>query len=302
MKFNQISTIIIALGVATTIDLLGVTKQASASTIRLTALTDNNALVTFDSNDLTDFETTGVTGLSGGETLLGIDVRPANGLIYGLTDANNIYTIDSTGAATLVSTLTVPFTGGQFSGLDFNPVPDRLRIVGSNDQNLRANVDDGATLVDGTIAYATGDANDGVDPNITAVAYTNSFPPSPAPGRPTILYGIDSVLDILVRQDPPNNGTLNTIGSLGIDFGSTGGFDILSTGLDINTAFAASGSSLYNIDLGTGGATNLGTIGGGSVNIVGLASQSVPEPGTIGGLLGFGAIALLKRFRSKRAS
>ena len=96
----------------------------------------------------------------------------------------------------------------------------------------------------------------------------------------------------------PNTGRLFTVGSLGIDFGSFGGFDILSSN-GVDTAFAASGSSLYSINLSTGAATTLGTIDGGNVNIVGLAARSVPEPGTIGALIGFGAVGLLGSCRRR---
>ena len=60
-----------------------------------------------------------------------------NGLVYALDTANNIYTIDvSSGVASYVSTLDTPFEGGTISGFDFNPVADRLRLVGDNDQVL----------------------------------------------------------------------------------------------------------------------------------------------------------------------
>lgn len=45
-----------------------------------------------------------------------------------------------------------------------------------------------------------------------AVAYTNSYIGATA----TTLYNIDDSLGILTTQLPPNNGTLNTVGSLGI--------------------------------------------------------------------------------------
>jgi hypothetical protein len=119
------------------------------------------------------------------------------------------------------------------------------------------------------------------------------------PTRTTQLFGIDSILDTLVLQNPPNNGVLTTIGSLGIDFGSTGGFDIFSPSSGVNTAFAASGSNLYTINLSSGAATTLGTIGNGNSNIIGLAATSVPEPGTVGSLIGFGALGLLGRCRRR---
>ncbi|MFE1744223.1 DUF4394 domain-containing protein [Coleofasciculus sp. H7-2] len=300
MKLNKLGTAIAALAVITTFDLFGVAKSVDAATIKLIGLNDDNSLVFFNRKLSKISSTVKIAGVDG--TLLGIDFRPANGLLYGVTDKNGIYTIDTTtGAATLVSNLSVPFTGGVMSGFDFNPVPDRLRLVGSNDQNLRTNVNSGAVITDGTLAYAAGDPNFGTNPNITAAAYTNSF----AGAIATTLYGIDSALDILVTQAPPNAGTLNTVGSLGIDFGETGGFDIFTTkqgGSIVNTAFAASDSKLYSINLGTGAATTLSSFSSGSGNIIGLAATSVPEPGTVGSLIGFGALALLSRRRRVKSA
>ncbi|RCJ23261.1 hypothetical protein A6S26_01510 [Nostoc sp. ATCC 43529] len=296
MKFINLSTVITTLVVAAIFDLLSVAKPAAA--VSLVGLTEDNNLVLFDSSNPTSSTTVSVTGVNG--TLLGIDRRPANNLIYGLTNTNNIYTINPlTGVASFVSTLSSPFTGGNISGLDFNPVPDRLRVVGGNDQNFRINVDTGAVIVDGTLNPGAGDAN------ITAVAYTN-VDNDPATG--TTLYDIDYVSDALFIQNPPNNGTLLQVGSLGLDIISAAGFDIF-TDNGVNTAFAAltpastSGSNLYTINLTTGAATSLGTISSGKrlIGLTAIASEpniGVPEPNVgFGALLGFGAFALLGRRR-----
>lgn len=314
MKLNKFNTLITALTVAILFDFLSVAKPAVAASIQLLGLTDDNTIVSFDPNNLSSSNSVAVTGVDG--SLIGIDFRSANSLLYGFTSTNKIYTIDpTTGAATLVSTLNVPFNGGDATGLDFNPAADRLRIVDINDQNFRVNVDTGALAdfdantpgiqPDLSLTYAAGDANAGANPNVTAEAYTNAFagPPAPMgvtpPTRTTQLFGIDSNLDTLVLQNPPNNGVLTTIGSLGIDFGSTGGFDIFSPSAGVNTAFAASGSSLYTINLSNGSATTLGTIGSGDTNIIGLTSTAVPEPGTIGSLIGFGTLALVSGYRRR---
>ena len=100
------------------------------------ALGDNNVLVAFNSSNLSKVSSIPVTGVDA--PLIGIDTRPANGLMYGITTANTIYTIDpNTAIATKVSTLSTPFTATSISGFDFNPVADRLRLVGDNDQNFR---------------------------------------------------------------------------------------------------------------------------------------------------------------------
>lgn len=248
------------------------------------ALTDENDLLSFLSESPEDLLGNGViTGLAQNEDLIGIDFRPANNRLYGVGNLGNIYTINpGTGAATFVSAMNVALLGSRF-GVDFNPVPDRLRIVSDTDQNLRVNVDTGATLVDTNLSYVGGTPN----PNLTAVAYTNSFAPSPRTPPPgTTLYGIDvrGSGDQLVIINPPNNGTLLPVGPLGVDVASLTGFDILTVG-STQMAFAgllrrdSSISELYSINLATGAATLLGDIGGGD-HIDGL-TVLIPEPGTM---------------------
>ncbi len=304
MNMNQLALILLSAFTSAGALLAGA-SSASAATIRAFGLTDSNQLLSFDLDDPTQTKSVAVSGVNG--TLLGVDFRPANGKLYSVSSTNDIYTIDTqTGTATLESTLSpLSFAGGQISGFDFNPAADRLRLVGGNDQNFRINVDTGAIAdfdpntpgvqPDGTLAYASGDIKAGFDPNITAVGYTNSFPGAPAV-RTTQLYGIDFAQDTLVLQNPPNAGTLNTIGSLGFDFDEVDGFDILSLSSGNNTAYATSGGSFYGVDLATGAATNLSAIGDGNTRLVGLAPTQVPEPTAVAALIGFGVVA----FRSRR--
>jgi len=222
-----------------------------------------------------------VTGLQPGESLLGIDYRPANGLLYGVGSSNRLYAIDPvTGAASQVGSGQFPVgvTPGA-AGFDFNPTVDRIRFVNQGGQNARLNPDTGAVVdfdtltggiqLDGNLAYAAGDRNFGNFPGVAAAAYTNNL----AGVNSTTLFAIDSNLDVLVRQDPPNNGVLNTIGSLGVDAGTVLGFDVRSVGGN-ETALAAievgGVSSLYNINLTTGRASIVGQIGDGR-SIKGLA-------------------------------
>ena len=201
-----------------------------------------------------------VTGLTTDTRLVGIDFRPATGQLYGLGDAGGIYTLDLTNAAaTFQARLNVPLEGTSF-GVDFNPVPDRLRIVSDTGQNLRANVADGVTAVDGVVAYVPGTPASG----IVGSAYSNN---DADPNTVTTLFDIDSALDQVAIQAPPNAGNLNPTGKLGVDTGSAVGFDIYSR-LRAGTtqsvhAFAAlvSGNRarFYAVDLLTGKANLRGT-------------------------------------------
>lgn len=112
---------------------------------------------------------------------------------------------------------------GASFGVDFNPVVDRLRIISDTVQNLRANVDTGVTLVDGTLTYppATAPAT-----GVTGAAYTNN---DSDVNTATTLYDVDSMMDQVAIQPPANSGSLSATGKLTVDTSSSVGFDIYST-------------------------------------------------------------------------
>lgn len=192
-------------------------------------------------------------GINGGN-FIGIDFRPADGRLYGLTDTDQVYIIDPvTGEAKLLSILSTTFDGGFQSLMDFNPSVDRLRLIGSNDQNLAVNVDNGAVTPQTPLTYASGDRNQGINPSVSAGAYNNNFPNSPS----TVLYNIDTEKDVLTIQNPTANGVNVTIGSLNFNAAPAAGLDIFSTPQGVNAAVAVSDTTLYCIDLNTGAATSI---------------------------------------------
>jgi len=250
--------LVIALGI--------LVPPAGADDTRLVALTEGNRLLAFSAADPGRVERVEVKGVRG--TLVGVDCRPSDGRLYGLSTTYDLYTIDpATGASAAASTLTIPFDGGVRAGLDFNPQADRLRLVAASGQNLRVNVTMGATAADAGLAYAAGDRNHGRRPSIVAAAYTNNRAGAPT----TRLFDIDSDLDVLAVQDPPNDGVLVTVGALGVDVGAHAGFDIATDSAGADHAFAAWDGTLYTIDLATGAARALGAIAG-SPDVVGLAT------------------------------
>jgi hypothetical protein len=235
------------------------------------AITTGNNLVSFNSADPSTVMTTvPVTGLQPGESILKIDFRPANGTLFALSDAGRIYSINTgTGTATAAGSAPIAVTGSAF-GFDFNPTVDRIRLTSNDGQNLRLNPNNGGlAATDKPLVYADTDDNAGRAPNIVASAYTNNA----AGVSSTTLYNIDANLNTLVRQAPPNDGILNTVGSLGVDVGSVSGFDILGN----TAAFAVINSSLYTIDLNSGAASLVGRIGGGEgIRDIALAVSSIP--------------------------
>ena len=179
-------------------------------------------LVSFDlAAPNTSLTSVPIAGLTAGETLVGIDFRPVNGLLYGLgvnagADTATLYVISTrTGVAGAVGSIAGvgDLPAGNF-GFDFNPSVDRVRVTTDTGLNFRLNPNSGAIAgVDTTIP-----AHD-----ISGVAYTNNQPDN---GNITTLYTLDALGDFLNIQNPPNGGTQIPVGPLGVDFSNVNGFDI----------------------------------------------------------------------------
>jgi hypothetical protein len=239
--------------------------------LRVIALTSDQALVRFKECKPGKAKVVGsISGLTGSDTaLVGIDYRVQDGLLYGVGNGGGIYTIDGeSGAATAVSTLTVALDGTSF-GVDFNPAADRLRIISDTGQNLRHNVNaGGTTTADALLNYAAVTAS-----GITGAAYTNNDRDA---DTGTTLFDVDSSLDQVVLQSPPNNGTLVATGKLTVDTDTAVGFDVY-TRLDDdqqaahNRAYASLSSGgttqFYRVSLLTGAATSLGELDHGVIDI-----------------------------------
>ncbi|TGE28171.1 DUF4394 domain-containing protein [Hymenobacter metallicola] len=235
-----------------------------------------------------------ITGITPGQILVGLDFRPATGQLYTLgynaaTQQAQLYTLNfdsplavQTTAATPVGSAQTLALGGTAEriGFDFNPTVDRIRVVSTNDANYRLNPNDGTiSATDGAVAYAATDTNAGQNPFIGAAGYTNSFIGSTA----TTLYTVDEQRSLLLIQNPPNNGTQNTVTTIKtpIPLNTPG----VSTDLDIFTNpttrvqkayLSINGpdpdptragqfvTALYALNLADGTVTLEGGIGGGS--------------------------------------
>lgn len=248
-------------------------------------LTTGNGLITFTPNAAGVASITGpvaITGLvSGTEVIVGMDIRPRTGQLVMVTrdpsdatvNLGRLYDVDAvTGVATQIaansSVLDFADTATVY-GVDFNPVPNALRVVNEAGQNFRL------TFPAGTAGYNV-TADLAINPAGTSAAagYTSNFDGATA----TRLYVIDTASNELKFQNPPNDGTQTVVGtSLGITaadnnagFDIIGGAGVTSAGVNIgNTvSFAAitvgAASNLYRVNLEAGTATLIGTIGGGS--------------------------------------
>ncbi|HEU4700972.1 MAG TPA: DUF4394 domain-containing protein [Conexibacter sp.] len=259
----------------------------SAASATAFAVTEEAAprLVSFDPATPGQLVTSvALSGLAAGETVRGLDLRPVNGALHLLTtDAlgtARLHTVDpGTGVVSAPLVLsadptdaTSPYTSfdpANGVAVDFNPVSDRLRVVTGSGVNLRVNPANGLVITDGAINPGT--------PVITGAAYLNSFPGTAS----TTLYVIDYSIDSLAIQNPPNNGTIVSVGPLGIITGSFQNlaFDVSPDG---NAAYlvALSGAyGLYSVNLTTGAATLIGRVGDGATPIRGFTvAENVIRP------------------------
>ncbi len=236
-----------------------------------------------------------ITGVAAAETLVGFDTRPATGELFALgynatTDSATLYVINPTTGAAAAKLPSIKLTGlGVNAAMDFNPTVDRIRLIGKTGKNFRLNPNNGAiAATDGDLKYATTDVNAGKTPAVTACAYTNSYIASTA----TQLLNFDETQRVLVLQNPPNDGFLNTItGFLGISAtANIADLDIYNNpNTFAQTAFAVvrSGSvdSLLTLNLTNGSLTAAGVIGAPVVDIAVSINRTIPA---LQGNLAFG--------------
>ncbi|HKG15603.1 MAG TPA: DUF4394 domain-containing protein [Pyrinomonadaceae bacterium] len=270
---------------------------AAARALPLVGLTDSNRLVLFDSTEPERVVgAVDVTGLQPNEQLLGIDIRPATGVLYAVGSTSRLYTVNTvTGAATQVGSgpfapaLNVSEGGGFEVGMTFDALQDWIRVV-SNGQSLRLDPNSGIVVaLDGPLFNTSPGEDAGRVPAVTGLAQEPGFP------LPT-LYGIDWKSAQLVtvgsrnaQPVSPATGEVFGVGWLFVSFGFRDfsvtlkdevGFDIVGNGLGYAslTREGAASSALYVIDLKTGEAHEIGSVGtsgGAGVFLRGLAA--LPE-------------------------
>lgn len=269
-------------------------------------VTADNHLVEFQSDNTTTVPSTPITGLGADERIVGLDLRPADLRLYALTSKNRFVVINPrNGAVRYVGDKALdPAVNGDRVAFDFNPVADRIRVETNAAQNLRIDPETGQLATstvsptptpgpegttpttpspspspttvpgkpDGNLQYASGDAGAGTTPKVTAAAYTGSFPIASS----TTLFALDAARNSLVKQDPPNDGTLRTVGGLGTT-GDPIAFDIADKDAGyaaITTTAGGTRVGLYRVNLSSGAATPVSStfVVGTKSPLVGLAA------------------------------
>src|SRR3954463_8793385 len=120
---------------------------AAANADPAAGITGNTDLALFDTADPGTVTIRPITGLQSPiEKAVGLDTRPATGQLFVVTVPIGIvanalvrtYSVDpATGAATFVGTTPNPVPGAADTptGVDFNPVVDRIRVVNAGNEN-----------------------------------------------------------------------------------------------------------------------------------------------------------------------
>lgn len=246
-------------------------------------LTSNNRIVGVDLDNLeyarsviSVAQATTTTAVAGAldmdEIILDMDYRNAEGQLYALTrkgTEGRIIRVDPrSGAIARISTLSADAADNVgetalYSGLsttltytiDFNPVVDRLRVIGSDGSNLRVDTLTGETITDTNITPSGS--------RVSGVAYRDDFNLTAGAGRATTLFSIDLNAGSSGKVFPTNaNGGVLT--SPGKDLGLSAsniiaGYDINpQNNVGIAAVIVAGSARVYNIDpTATGNAASL---------------------------------------------
>lgn len=235
------------------------------------AVTDAGELIRFNAGTPRQIShRVALRGLPPGQTLVGLDFRVSRGVLYAVTSGGLLVTIDTrSGQLKPVGSAAVALQGQRF-GVDFNPVADRVRVVSDSGQNLRLHPDTGAlAATDPPLAWVAGDAAAAQPPRVAAAGYTYNQ----RDAKLTTNYALDLARGTLLTQGSvegvqpavsPNTGLLRSVGALGTGALDDASMDISDTD---NTALAAlrqhGRTRLHLLDLATGRATLLGTVGDG---------------------------------------
>ena len=241
-----------------------------------------------------------ITGVASGQVLVSIDSRPGDGRLYALgydstMMMGELYWLQSSGTtytATAVSGTMASLDLGSTTNasMDFvSSMDDQIRIIGRNGNNYIMNANSGSVASTGSsgMSFGMGDLHIGSG-IMAATAFTNNFYGSDA----TQQVGYDAANNVLVTFDAASyannwNYSMNTLHSVGLTAGTafmSGSGVGMDTWYDTathhnwvyvtGTSLVSGGAHLYRYDLNggiSGLMTDMGAIGGGSLNVRDIA-------------------------------
>jgi hypothetical protein len=222
-------------------------------TIYAVDLSNNFALFHSGSPGTVDRKTP-ISGLPDGDRIVAFDFRPADGKLYGVGTDSRVYVVDTvTAVATAVGAAFTPAVAGEHFAMVLDPSTDQIRLQSAEaGQNLRLDPATGQVVAeDATLAYASGDPNEGEAPGIAAIAVSGASPTA---------YGIDWLLDVLVVMGEPSSGQVVTVGPTGVTTAPCAALDLGADGVMYASMTTSGINNLYTMNLSTGTATLLGQI------------------------------------------
>ena len=248
-------------GCATTPEPLGPTRPETVF-----AVTDAAEFIRFNAGQPQKLlQRQPLQGLEAGDRLVGMDYRISRGVLFAVSASGRLYTLNTdTAQLTRVGSGAPVALQGERFGVDFNPAADRVRVVSDSGQNLRLHPDTGAVAaIDPPLRAASGAVR------VAGAAYTYNK----LNDKITTNFAIDIQGGVLMVQGSregvlpvgsPNTGELTAVGPLGTGPLDDASFDIA----DLNNAGLAALRSggrtrLYAVDLATGKATLIGSVGEG---------------------------------------
>lgn len=252
-----------------------------------------------------------ISGVTGGQVLVGLDTRQSKGTLYALgynagaaqgqlytiTGSGTIYTANAIGAA-----LSMTLGGTTQIGFGFiSALGNQIRVTSANGRSYVINADSGTivTSASASVYYATGDLHSGTG-SVAATTYDNNYYGADA----TTEYGYDIANNTLVKFDNANyyNNTNNypatlhsislTAGLLLNDTTNVGAANWYDNTTHANTLFLtgtpwlSNGSHLYRIDVVAGVATDIGAIGSGSIHVNDVTFQTSRDTTMAGNIQG----------------
>ena len=264
------------------------------------ALTSTGQIIEFNTSKPSQISNTATVTITNStfssDSLVRIAYSPtSSGTLMGITSNSEVVTVDpTTGAAAVVGTHTfdtVTVNGSATTISIGSPVlsidpltysdlaAGELRVITSQ-YNLQVNPTTGETdAVNTALSYQSGITLNGSavtgTPQLVGLAYSNPLPNA----ANTTLYALDSVTNALVQVGSSdqtsaasvNGGVVSIVGALGVSCGSNSGFAIEQKNGDAYASLQNdTGATLYTIDLSTGAATEVGSIGDGTLTITSL--------------------------------
>jgi hypothetical protein len=211
------------------------------------------------------------------ERMVSIDFDPEDNSLGGLSDQNRFFYINTLTGETVLNTEAPLGKPGERLTFDYgwgasDDVSD-LVLVGAEGGQYRATfgsvgaVDQAYTVAGGgSVSYAKGDVHAGTAPRLAGVATHWNW------AKEDVLYGLDAATDSLVKFSIATGkraATLSTVKALGLDVTEWTGFDARTgEAKGSRTGFASfvrpkgRGTVFCTVDLTTGRARTVGTIGG----------------------------------------